>query len=186
MDRKLRENFAVQGDLLFLQSFCKARVCDSLCAESRVKTDNPERTEITLLEPAVAVGTLPRADHRFVRFDERGAAHAAVAFRKSANLLVSAVPNNSTFDAHKVLKMRDESFDTTLVDARENNRAVQTLLTAALLLQEVAPAAALERELAATGFPEPLLRAAVGLHLGHTGAQRVKIRVRNVKSGGEN
>ena len=63
--------------------------------------------------------------------------------------------------------MRDESVDTTCVSGVDQNSTVQALLALALLHQKVTPSSALKRNGTASGLPETLLGAAVGLELGH-------------------
>jgi hypothetical protein len=60
-----------------------------------------------------------------------------------------------------------ERFEVLLVNRAGKHRAVQALLTLALLEQKMIAAAALKRHFSASGTPDSLLCAAVGLELRH-------------------
>ncbi len=122
MDSEFAQYLAVESDLLHFESLDELRVANTLGAQSGVDAHDPEAAEVTLLQLAVAVGVYTSADHGFICLLECGTAHAAVTLRKSANLFVTTVPNNSTFDAHG-LKVRDESGETLDVRAVSKDSA---------------------------------------------------------------
>lgn len=79
------------------------------------------------------------------------------------------MPMNSAFDAHGGgLSVGNEAVERMLVGAIHDLRAVEALLALALLHEEVVTAVAIERQLAASGSTDTLLRAAVGLQFRHT------------------
>ncbi len=67
--------------------------------------------------------------------------------------------------------MREEQFQCPLVGGMQELGPVEALLALALLEQKVIATVALEGELTASGTPNSLLRAAVGLELGHAKAE---------------
>jgi len=77
------------------------------------------------------------------------------------------MPNDSTFDAHGLRKVRKEGGERLAIHSIHNQRAIEALLTLVLLLQEMVASAALHGHFATAGEANPLLCAAVGLLLGH-------------------
>ena len=95
---------------------------------------------------------------------------AAAHLGELAHLLVSAMPNDTSLNAHgerERLQVGNEWGDVREVRRMDEHRAIQALLALALLLEKVVTAVALHGELSAPGAPQTLLCAAVGLELRH-------------------
>lgn len=166
MNRQLAQRLAVESHFLLRQLIDKDGVADALHLQRSADACDPECAEAALLELAGDVGVGAGADHRFVRLHEGRAAHAAVALRESADLLVSAMPDDASFNAHGS-EGGDQGLEGSDVRGVSDNRAIETLLALALLLEQVTAAAAFERVLTAPCSPDTFLRAAVGLHFWH-------------------
>lgn len=170
MNSQFAQCLSVQKQLLLCESVSEARVIRPLSAKGSVQADDPEGTECALLELAVAVGIHSSANHGFVSLLVGGSSHAAVPLREFANFLVPSVPSNSTGNAHgsfKKLQVREHDLQATKVAGVCYNRAIQSLLALALLLEQVASAVALIGNTTAARLPDTFFSAAVGLHLWH-------------------
>lgn len=78
------------------------------------------------------------------------------------------MPVNTTFNAHGLgSNVGDKKCESTLIRVVHDLRAIQALLTLALLHEKVVAAVAVKRELAASGATDALFGAAVGLKLWH-------------------
>lgn len=163
MDSKLGQNFAIQLDAFLVELADEDRVLASGHAHGGVQANDPERTEVALVLLAIHVRVLTSFHNCFLCLCIGRTASGLVAFGKLANLLVSAVPNNTSLNAHGSgeLDIRNESFNRRDVCRIKHNRAVHALLALALLLEQVVTAVAFHSQLAASGLANSLLCAAV-------------------------
>ena len=80
----------------------------------------------------------------------------------------SSVPMDTTFDTHERGLERWKQFrDGSRIGRMQKFRTIQALLTLVLLEEEMTPTIPIEGKFPASGLPDALLRAAVGLHLRH-------------------
>ena len=154
------ERLAVEGDLLLRECLDELRVTNAIGAECGVEAGDPQTAELALLATTVREGIYTGTNDCFVCFYERRGTHAAVPLGKLQDLLVTTVPNNTTFNAHG-LESRDEGGEATKVTATGHDGAWETLLALALLLEEVTAATACEREFTTARLPKTFLGAAV-------------------------
>ncbi len=104
-DSEFRQYFAVQLNTLLAELINKDRVLAACCTNSCVQADNPQGAEIALLLLAIHVRVLTGLDNRFLRLGKCRAATSLIAFRKLADLLVSAVPDDTSLNAHSSGRM---------------------------------------------------------------------------------
>src|SRR5262245_28542591 len=65
-DGHFGQGLAVQGDLGLVQSVDEFAVAQSLHAHGGVDADDPQLVEVTLPQPAIAIGVDARSDQRFL------------------------------------------------------------------------------------------------------------------------
>ena len=165
-DCHLRERLAIEQDILLLHSFDETRVRDAVRPQRGIEADDPETAEIALLDTTILVRIHAGADDGLIRLHVGRTAHAAVPLRECANFLVSAMPNDTSLDAHD-LEIGEETSDRSNVRGMSHDRTRETLLALVLLREKVIAAVTPERVRTASGLPDALLGAAVGLELGH-------------------
>src|SRR5262249_3065044 len=154
-----------------LQARHEHRVAHAELAHRGVDARDPQRAELALLLPAVAVGVLPRLHHRFLGDTVDVLAPAAETLRLAENLLVALARRYvSLYPWHGALlaRVRQHVADRRRVSVIDRARAAQLALgLRALLGQDVAPIGAAALDAAAAAHPEALRSAPLGLHLGH-------------------
>src|SRR5712671_1731085 len=98
-DREIREHLAVDLDVGPLQARHEGAVGHPELAHRRVDAGDPQRAELALLLPAVAVGVLAGLHHRLLGDPVDVAAAAAESLGLLDDLLVARARRYSTFDS---------------------------------------------------------------------------------------
>ncbi len=166
MDCELGQRLAIEGNVLLLETVHEDAVLTTVCTDSRVEADNPERAEVALLLFAVHVCMLACLNDTLLRVDKGRVTLTLVALCELLDLVVPATTDDSALYSHG-LKVRDKVLNGVLIGRMQHHCAIQTLLPFALLLQQVVAAVALDFQFAGSGLTDSLLCAAVGLELRH-------------------
>lgn len=163
VDRKLGKSLAVELYTLLVELIDEDAVLAAGLADSRIKTDNPQRAEDTLLLFAVHVGMLSCLDYTLLSLHECGMTQALITLGEFLDLLMPTGADNTALYTHGTggLEIRKKSFNIRNVRGVKHERAAQTLLTLVLLGKKVVTAVTLHSQLAGSGFSDPLLCAAV-------------------------
>ena len=106
-DGDFGESLAIESDPLLLHRLDESRVRNTFRADGGTETHDPQRSETALLQATIFVRIHAGANDRLVRLGKGGPAHSAVALREGADLLVSAVPDDASLNAHKSEEIRD-------------------------------------------------------------------------------
>jgi hypothetical protein len=80
MNRHVREDFAVELDLGFLQSIHKLTVVHAFCSYCGIYSGNPEPSKFSLAIFTVAIGIAQTMFHGLSGFAETSASHTSVTF----------------------------------------------------------------------------------------------------------
>src|SRR5258707_7151657 len=104
--RQIREHLAVDLDVGAFQAGHERDVVHSQLAHRSVYPGDPQRTELPLPLPAVAVGILPRLHDRLLGDPVDVSPAAAEPFRLLQDLLVARTRRYSSFDSWHVALLR--------------------------------------------------------------------------------
>src|SRR5690606_31109482 len=99
VDGDVREDLAVNFDFRLAQTVDKSAIGQAVFAGCGIDALDPERTEIALLGPAIAIGVLACLLDRLIGDAEGILATAIIAFRGLENFTVTGVRSNAPFYA---------------------------------------------------------------------------------------
>jgi hypothetical protein len=97
MNRQISQNTAVQVDVGFFQAGNQLAVSQAFSPGLRIDADNPQRTEVALFRPAVAVSVLTGFDNSLLGNPEYARTRTIVAFSGFQYFFVAPTRLNTSF-----------------------------------------------------------------------------------------
>src|ERR1700730_11235151 len=99
MDRKIREDLAIDGETRFIQTVDQRAIGHSAQTRRRVDASDPQRAELTLLFAPAAIGVLTGLDDRLLGGAEDFAPGIEIALRFLENFLVPTSRDDTAFNS---------------------------------------------------------------------------------------
>jgi hypothetical protein len=99
LDRHLREDLSIESDFLGLEGGDECAIGNPFCFEGVVETNDPQRTERSLLGSAIAAGIFSGLDDSFLGLGEELLAAPAIAFGLLQNVFVALLGHHAALDS---------------------------------------------------------------------------------------